>query len=134
MLDCQQNVPAPSCVKGAEIVAVTGLQVPPLPGVLVSVGVLVGGNGVFVRVGVLLGPTGVFVLVGVRVGVLVGPVGVYVRVNVAVRTTGVLVAVRLPPGTLPQTSEPFTYAGIFGQSVYAAGRVPVVCHQSFATL
>jgi hypothetical protein len=117
-------------VKGAVIVAVTGLQVPPL-GVLVRVGVLVGPVGVFVRVGVADG-------VLVRVGVNVGPDGVLVRVavgvNVDVDTTGVLVAVGPPPGTLPQTSELFTYAGMVAQSVYAAGKVPVVCHQSLALL
>src|SRR5688572_18583414 len=41
-------------------------------------------TGVLVRVGVLVGPEGVFVTVGVRVGVFVGPAGVFVRVGVLV--------------------------------------------------
>ena len=61
MVDCQQNVPAPSCVNGAVIVAVTGLHTPvPIVGVIV---------------GVLVRP-----VVGVRVGVFV-MTGVFVRVS-----------------------------------------------------
>ena len=54
LLDRQQNVPAPSLVKGAEIVALIGLQVepPPPPGVGVRVGVR-SGVGVEVRAGVV---------------------------------------------------------------------------------
>src|SRR4051794_26869576 len=77
LLVCQQKVPAPSCTKGALMVAVTGLQVePPDVGVAVRVGV---------RVGVDVGP------MGVRVGVDVGPMGVFVRVGVFVIAGGVLV-------------------------------------------
>ena len=76
LLARQQKVPAPSKAKGAAIVEVIGLQVPP-PGVGVRVGVLVG---------VAEGPVvGVLVRVGVRVGVAEGPVvGVFVRVGVRV--------------------------------------------------
>lgn len=73
--------------------------------------------GVGVRVGVLVGPPGVFegvgVLVGVevlvRVGVFVGPRGVLVGV-------GVLVETGVPPGSVPQTRDPLTYAGMLLQS------------------
>src|SRR5215216_2048021 len=68
LLDRQQKVPAPSKVKGAAMVEVTGLQAPTL-----GVGVRVG-----VRVAVGEGPA-----VGVRVRVGEGPV-VAVRVGVAV--------------------------------------------------
>src|SRR3972149_2079773 len=64
LLVCQQKVPEPSRVKGAVIVALTGLQVdppPPPPDVGVRVGL---GPTVGVRVRV-----GVEVRVGVRVGV-----------------------------------------------------------------
>ena len=92
LLDCQQKLPAPSLVKGAAIVALTGLHVEPVPDV---VAVAVGTIGVLVRVNV--GPA-----VGVRVRVAVGPEGVLVRVavrvKVAVGPTGVLVT-RLPPYT-----------------------------------
>ena len=74
-------------------------------GVLVRVDVFVATTGVLVRVGVFVAPAGVLV----RVGVFVDPVGVLVRVGVA-EGTGV------PPGSLPQTREPFIYAGIFDQS------------------
>src|SRR6185295_19278738 len=80
LLDRLQKVPAPSKVKGAVIVAVTGLQVVPAPGV----GVRVGPIGVGVRVGVRVGPVAVGVRVAVRVGVRVGPVAVEVRVGVLV--------------------------------------------------
>lgn len=50
LLACQQNVPDPSLVNGAEMVAFTGLQVEPPPGVGVRVGV---------RVAVGLPPPGV---------------------------------------------------------------------------
>ncbi len=62
LLDCQQNVPAPSKVKGAVIVDVTGLQAPAPD----------------VAVGVWEAAT-----VGVRVGVLVIDPGVWVRVGEA---------------------------------------------------
>jgi hypothetical protein len=76
-----------------------GVQVPPVVGVLVRVGVAA--TGVLVRVevrlGVAVGPVGVLVRVAVRVKVAVGPVGVLVRVavrvKVAVGPTGVLVRV-----------------------------------------
>src|SRR5688572_12912398 len=80
---------------------------------------VVGPLGVFVRVGVKVGPAGVLVRVGVfvtlrgvlvRVGVKVGTPGVFVREGVAVGTG-------VPPGALPQTREPFIYAGMVGQSV-----------------
>ena len=97
LLDCQQKVPAPSKVKGAVMVDVTGLQVPPpevgvaVGGteVKVRVGVRVIAGGVKVRVGVLVGP----LKVAVRVGVLVGPLKVAVRVGVDVTTSGVFVRV-----------------------------------------
>lgn len=71
-------------------------------GVMLAVGV---------RVGVLLGPPGVFVSVGVLVrdGVTLGVSGVLVAV-------GVLVATGVPPGSVPQTREPLTYAGMLVQS------------------
>src|SRR4029434_11013400 len=72
LLERQQSVPAPSKVKGAVIVAVSGLQVVPPPGV----GVRVGPIGVEVRVGVRVRPVAVGVRVGVRVAVLVGPIAV----------------------------------------------------------
>ena len=84
LLACQQKVPAPSKVKGAEIVDVTGLQVEPVPGVFVRVGEMMG-------VGDLVTVNGV----GVRVGVFPEP-GVAVRVCVAVRAT-VAVAVAQHP-------------------------------------
>ena len=94
------------------LVYVTEQKPPPdevaVGGTIVFVCVAVGGTDVFVRVAV--GPVGVFVLVAV------GPSGVLVRV--AVGATDVFVAVGLPPpGVPPQTSEPFTYAGIFVQSL-----------------
>src|SRR4029078_9354703 len=61
LLERQQRVPAPSKVKGAVIVAVTGLHVVPPPGVAVRVAV---GPVVAVRVDVGEGP-----VVAVRVGV-----------------------------------------------------------------
>ena len=87
------------------MVDVTGLQVPPVPGVAVRVSVALGPTGVFVRVavrvGVALGPTGVSVRVAVRVGVAVGPTGVFVRVavrvGVALGPRGVLVRVGVGP-------------------------------------
>ncbi len=53
LLDCQQNAPAPSKVKGAVMVDVTGLQAPPVGwvGEAVAVGPVV---GVDVRVGVVV--------------------------------------------------------------------------------
>lgn len=76
--------------------------------------VAVGGTDVFVRVAV--GPMGVFVFVAV------GPTGVLVfvavggtEVLVEVAGTGVLVDGE-PPGSLPQTREPLTYAGMLLQS------------------
>ncbi len=64
LLDCQQKVPAPSKVKGAVMVEVTGLHgTAPLVGVMVEVAV---------RVPVGVAP------VGVRVEVSVGPAGVQV--------------------------------------------------------
>ena len=42
LLACQQNVPAPSNVKGTVMVEVTGLQAPPVGWVGVMVGVRVG--------------------------------------------------------------------------------------------
>ena len=91
-------------------------------GVFVRVGVregeavAVGPRGVLVRVGVFVGPVGVFVRVGVRVSVLVGPMGVFVRVGVA-DGANVDVGTGVPPGALPQASEPLMYAGTVGQSV-----------------
>src|SRR6185436_2049809 len=80
LLERQQKVPAPSKVKGAVIVAVTGLHVPTCPGVGVRVAVGEGPVGVLVGVGVRVavgeGPVGVLVRVGVRVAVGEGPVGV----------------------------------------------------------
>jgi hypothetical protein len=85
LLDCQQKVPVPSCVKGAAIVAFTGLQVETVPGVgdapvvgvgvrvgeVADVGVLLTAGGVSVRVGEAPA-VGEFVTVGVRVLVAVG--------------------------------------------------------------
>ncbi len=75
LLAFQQNVPAPSKVKGIVMEAVTGLQVPGPPvgavvTVAVRVGVLVGAPavGVLVRVGVLVGRPAVGVTVGVGKG------------------------------------------------------------------
>ena len=90
LLDCQQNVPEPSKVKGAVIVDVIGLHVPTLPvGVMDGVRVRVGvaGSGVTLRVVVIDGVTvtvplvGVKVRVAVRVGVKVGPTAVRVGVK-----------------------------------------------------
>ena len=85
LVDCQQKVPTPSCVNGAVMVAVTGLQV----FVTIVVGVT---DGATVRVGVaVIGPA-----VGVRVRVTVGPPGVRVRVEVLVMpAVGVRVTVRV---------------------------------------
>src|ERR1041384_1153638 len=73
LLERQQKVPAPSKVKGAVMVAVTGLHVTP-PGVGVRVAVT---TGVLVRVGVSVGVL-VARVVGVGVqtggGVMVGEV------------------------------------------------------------
>ena len=101
LLICQQKVPAPSNWNGAVTIALTGLQA--------VLCVAVGTMGVLVRVAV--GPMGVFVHVAV------GITGVLVRV--AVGGTDVFVAVGglPPPGALPQTSDPFTYAGMLLQSV-----------------
>src|SRR4051812_5726009 len=83
LADCQQKLPAPSKVKGAVMVAVTGLQAPaPLVGMTVGVFVRVA-----VRLAVKVGPTSVIVPVGlgelVRVGVRVGEApNVFVGVNV----------------------------------------------------
>jgi len=101
LLVCQQKVPTPSLLKGAVMVAVTGLHVPAPPvGVTVGVRVAVTGRGVFVRVGVLVGvnvgPPGVIVRVGVRdgVGEAVGGNGV----KVAVGGCGVFVGPQLVHG------------------------------------
>ena len=115
LLDCQQKVPTPSWVKGAVIVAVTGLHVEPLVGVAVTA------SGVRVRVGVFVIPAvgvrvGVLVIpaVGVRVGVVViagGVVGVAVRVGVFEGpAVGVLVTVAVGPlvGSLPAARIPRT--------------------------
>src|SRR6185436_7499174 len=80
LLERQHKVPAPSKVKGAAMVDVTGLQAP-TPAVGVRVGVAVATMPVGVRVRVAVGA--VLVRVGVRVGVLEGP-GVAVRVGVRV--------------------------------------------------
>src|SRR5882757_9664512 len=72
LVDCQQKLPAPSKVKGAVMVDVTGEQAPTL-GVIVIVGEAM-------RVAVMADVT---VMVGVRVGVLL-TAGVRVRVKVAV--------------------------------------------------
>ena len=83
MLACQQKVPAPSKVKGAVMVDVTGLHAPTR-----AVGVMLG-----VTVRVLVGP--VVGVPGVRVDVLTR-VGVRVAVNAAVGVpsgVGVRVAV-----------------------------------------
>src|SRR5262245_49350539 len=99
LLARQQNVPAPSKVKGAAIVEVIGLQVP-VPGVGVRVGVRVGvGEGPLVGVGVRVGVR-VTVGVAVRVGVRVA-VGVFVRVGVTVGVPGVLVRVGVKVGCCP---------------------------------
>src|SRR5689334_10226076 len=82
LLDCQQKVPEPSKLKGAVMVALTGLHVP-VPMVAV---------GVKVRVDVLL-MAGVEVRVGVSVTVLVR-VGVLLIAGVKVRV-GVLVMVNV---------------------------------------
>src|ERR1051325_3568803 len=78
LLERQQSVPAPSKVKGAAIVELTGLHVTP-PAVGVRVAVATMPVGVRVRVAVAVG--GVLERVGVRVGVLLGP---WVRVGVRV--------------------------------------------------
>ena len=87
-------------------------------GVREGVTVAVGPAGVLVRVGVFVGPEGVLVRVGVREGeaVAVGLNGVFVRVGVA-DGTNVDVGTGVPPGALPQASEPLMYAGTVGQSV-----------------
>jgi hypothetical protein len=106
LLDCQQKAPIPSWVKGAAIVAVTGLHVEPLVGVAViasEVGVRVGvfgTKGVTVRVNV--GPgvavrVEVLVTKGVTVRVGVSPaVGVLVAVDVDAQQTGSAPAARIP--------------------------------------
>jgi hypothetical protein len=97
---------------------------------VITVAVRVGVKlGVFVRVGVLVTPVGVKLGVFVRVGVKVGVIEVFVGVRV-----NVLVGTGVPPGSLPQTRVPLTYAGRVAQSVNAAGIVPVVCQKSFVPL
>ena len=120
MLACQQNVPAPSKVKGAVMMDVTGEQTD-VGGVEVRVGVSVEESvGDAPIVGVLEAPTvaeAPTVLVGVRVAVpvivRVGEIdGVSVRVWVSVGeavTAEVLVAVApLQVGSLPHNRLPLT--------------------------
>ena len=131
LLDCQQNVPAPSKVNGAVMVDVTGLQAPtPAVGETVGdnvrVGVMAGGvnvrvgvlvmPGVNVRVGVLVGVleiAGVLVMVGVRLGVSVmaGVLvceAVEVRLGVFVITTAVRVGVAVREGEAPSVGVRLT--------------------------
>ena len=120
--DCQQKLPAPSCVNGAVIVALTGLQVEPATDVTTDVGVfvLVGeapGVGVLVLVAVTTVP-GVEVRVGEAPTIWVGEAvfvavaespGVAVREGVVVIGNVVTVRVRVAVGAVP----PEAVRGIF---------------------
>ena len=98
------------------MVAVTGLQVVPLPGVGVRVGVRVGSMGVIV-------PVGELVIVEVRVGVGVGPMGVFV-------TVGVGVLVRVAVGVAGNKSSPARPMGVIW-FVSGIGRIIYMCWNSF---